>query len=171
MSAKNKTVSLFTGDIVQAVKLAERFDIASKANGKTRAKAVLLQALDFMDTVRDDLVQGALIDVGSAWHGPDLFLDKERAQKMAGEKVITDQITGSSSLSLPKKSAEKLATLRKTFKLSSDKQAARLALSVYDSLCDNLWRGNGFSMQNENGQYLPLDTDKVKSKLTFRSGR
>jgi hypothetical protein len=61
--------------------------------------------------------------------------------------------------------AAKLASIRKAFNLSSNAQAATLSVRVYESLCDNLWRGNVLSIVGKEGQSSLLDTDKIKAEL------
>jgi hypothetical protein len=155
------------GDFAKALKLSEQFNIKAGARPNRRVKAVLSKAIDFLAPLASDIRAGSVINVGSAWHGPDAFLDAALAQKYARDKDRTDYLTGAVDVTLSRRDAKKLSHIRKTFGLSSDKQAAGLALRVYRDVCDNLWRGNGFSVDRPAAQGAsksrPLDTAKVKA--------
>jgi hypothetical protein len=159
--------TLRKGDYAKALKLAERFNIKAGARPNRRVKAVLKEAVDFLTPLAGKVEKGAVVNVGSAWHGPDVFLDAATARKMARDKDRADYLTGSVDVTLPQRDDAKLWLIRKTFNLTSDKQAAGLALRVYEGVCDNLWRGNGFSMEKPvaqgKAQDLPLDVAKVKA--------
>lgn len=155
------------GDFAKALSLSEQFNIKAGMRPNRRVKAVLSQAVDFLAPLAADIQKGAVINMGSAWTGPDVFLDAAKAQELARQKDRTAYMTGDVDLKLPKRAAEKLNHIRKTFGLSSDKQAAGLALRVYSGVCENTWRGNGFSIerplaQGRMGRERPLDTSKIK---------
>ncbi len=159
--------TLRKGDFAKALKLSEQFNIKAGARPNRRVKAVLSKAVDFLSPLAREIQAGGVINVGSAWHGPDVFLDEALAQKYARDKDRTDYLTGHLEVNLSQRDAEKLAHIRKTFNLSFDKQAAGLAIRVYRDVCDNLWRGNGFSIERKaaqgKGRERPLNTDKVKA--------
>lgn len=158
--------TLRKGDYAKALKLSERFNIKAGARPNRRVKAALSQAIDFLAPLAGQIERGSVISVGSGWHGPDVFLDAQTAREMARDKDRTAYLTGVVDLDLSKRDAEKLKDIRKTFKLSSDKQAAGLALRVYEGIADNIWRGNGFSIDNPNAQGAAasrsLDTTKIR---------
>lgn len=140
------------GDYARALSVAERFNIKAGQRPYRKVKGVLKNALDFMETVTPLVRSGAAVETGSAWHGPDVFLDKKEAVSLARKKDRTDYLTGTFDLKIPKRDAQRLSALRKAFRLSSEKQAAGLAIRVYQSVTDGLWRGNGFSASNQNAQ-------------------
>lgn len=149
---KQPAVALRKGDYARALSVAERFNVKAGQRPYRKVKGVLKNALDFMDTVVPVVKSGAAVETGSAWHGPDVFLDKKEAVSLARQKDRTDYLTGTFDLKIPKRDAQRLSALRKAFKLSSEKQAAGLAIRVYQSVTDGLWRGNGFSASNQNSQ-------------------
>ena len=153
-------------DYARALKLSERFNIKAGARPNRRVKATLSQAVEFLAPLAGQIETGSVIHVGSAWHGPDVFLDAATARDMARDKDRTDYLTGSIDVTLSQRDEAKLSLIRKTFNLKSDKQAAGLALRVYEGVCDNLWRGNGFTVDKPSAQgktkTRPLDTAKVQ---------
>lgn len=158
--------TLRKGDYAKALTLSERFNVKAGARPVRRVKAVLSKAVDFLAPLAGQIERGAVVTVGSAWHGPDLFFDAQTAREMAREKERTAYLTGAVELDISQRDEAKLKIIRKAFKLSSDKQAAGLALRVYESLCDNLWRGNGFTIEDPAAQgsaaSRSLDTAKIK---------
>lgn len=152
----------------RGLKLAEAFNIRAGARPNRRVKAVLKEAIGFMHGIAGDVARGATVYDGSAWSGPDVFLDKAAAVNIAREKSRIAYLTGDVGLTLAAQDAQKLSGIRKAFKLSSDKQAAVLALRVYDRVADGLWRGNGFSMEDAAGNEKPLDTAKIREKIERR---
>lgn len=154
-------------DYGTALKLSEKFNIKAGARPNRKVKALLSTAIDFLAPLARDVGKnGAVISVGSAWTGPDVFLDADTALERARSKERIAYLTGTVDVSLSKRDEAKLESIRKAFHLKSDKQAAALAVSVYRDVCDNLWRGNGFSLETPAGQPLPLDTEKVKAIVT-----
>jgi hypothetical protein len=151
--------TLRKGDYARALGLAEKFNIKAGARPVRRVKATLSQAIAFLDGLKTDLKNGAEISVGSAWTGPDPFLDKDIVKQLARKTDRTDYLTGTVDVPLTKRDEQKLSSLRRAFKLSSDKQAAGLAVRVYDAVCDNLWRGNGFSVETKGGVAASLKLD------------
>lgn len=157
------SVSIRKSDYARALGLAEKFNIKAHDRPNRKVKAVLKEAVAFLQDVKAEIKNGNAIETGSAWHGPDPFLDKQSAVELARKKDRADYLTGDVAVTLTKREAGALASIRKAFKLSSDKQAAGLALRVYASVTDGLWRGNGFHYANANAP--ALDTDKIKHKL------
>jgi hypothetical protein len=153
-------------DYGRGLSLAEKFNVKAGARPNRRVKAVLKEAIGFMHNVANDVAKGAAIYDGSAWSGPDLFLDKSTAQKTAREKSRIAYLTGDVDVKLAAADLRKLGDIRKAFNLSSDKQAAALSLRVYARVADGLWRGNGFSIQGNDGQHKPLDTTKIRKMVT-----
>ncbi len=156
-------VSIHTSDYAAALKVAEKFNIAAQARPSRKVAAVLHDAVDFLGGTLGEIAKGNLIVTGSGWHGPDPFLDKSIGLAIARKKSGSDYLTGDVDVTLTKRDKAALSDIRKTFSLSSDKQAAELALRVYDYLTDGLWRGNGFGYWNRNS--VELDTDKIKMRL------
>ncbi|MDP2205699.1 MAG: hypothetical protein Q8K65_05275 [Alphaproteobacteria bacterium] len=155
-------------DYGRALKLAEAFNVRAAARPNRRVKAVLKDAIGFVHGFAKDVATGAKIESGSAWSGPDVFLDKAAAVDIAREKSRIAYLTGDVGLTLSAQDTQKLSDIRKAFKLSSDKQAAALSLRVYDRVADGLWRGNGFSMADAAGADKPLDTAKIRSLIERR---
>ena len=158
------SVSIRKSDYERALKVADKFNIAAQARPGRKVAAVLHDAVDFLGGTLGEISNGNTIVTGSGWHGPDSFLDKQIATTIAREKSSTDHLTGDVAVSLLKRDKAVLSDIRKTFGLSSDKQAAGLALRVYASLTDGLWRGNGFSYENSNNTPA-LGADKIRNKL------
>lgn len=158
------SVQLRKGDYARALSVAEKFNLASGARPNRKVKAVLKEAVEFTASLIAPLKQGEKVQTGSAWHGPDDFLDVKLAQDLARKKDRVDYLTGNVDVSVPRYEADAIENIRKAFKLSSDKQAAGLAIRVYQSVADGLWRGNGFSY--ENPQAPALDTSKVRKVVT-----
>lgn len=158
-----KNVSLRKGDYARALGVAEQFNIQAHARPNRKVKAVLKEAVAFMKGVLGQVKQGNVIETGSAWHGPDEFLSKDKAVEIGREKDRTDYLTGTVSVDVAKRDAETLSEIRRAFKLSSDKQAAGLAIRVYQSVADGLRRGNGFSYAQPNAP--SLDTDKIRNRV------
>lgn len=167
-----KSTALLKSEFAAALKLSERFNIkAADTRPNRQVRATLSQALDFLAPIANDIGRrGAVIEVGSAWTGPDLFLNAEEARKLARKKERTAYLTGTVNVALSQQDYRNLTTIRQAFKLRSDKQAAALSLRVYSAVCDNLWRGNGFSMQSPSGQPLEFNTAKEQA-LVLRPGR
>lgn len=165
MTRQNKkhqpSVALRKGDYARALSVAERFNIKAGQRPYRKVRGVLKNALDFMETVAPLVKSGTDVETGSAWHGPDVFLDRKEAVSLARTKDRTDYLTGIFDLKIPKRDAQRLSVLRKAFKLSSEKQAAGLALRVYQSVTDGLWRGNGFSASNQNAQVATAASAQV----------
>lgn len=151
-------------DYGTALKLSEQFNVKAGARPYRKVKAMLSTAIDFLAPVAQDIGRkGAVIEVGSAWTGPDVFLDADTALKRARSKERIAYLTGTVDVDLSRRDEAKLESIRKAFRLKSGKQAAALALNVYREVCDNLRRGNGFSMESPSRQPLPFDTEKVKA--------
>ncbi|TAL28223.1 MAG: hypothetical protein EPN97_15015 [Alphaproteobacteria bacterium] len=154
-------------DYGTALNLSEKFNLKAGARPYRKVKAMLSTAIDFLAPIANDVGRkGAVISVGSAWSGPDVFLDADTALQRARKKERIAYLTGNADVALSKRDAAKLESIRKAFRLKSGKQAAALAVSVYRDVCDNLWRGNGFSMESASRQPLSLDTEKVKALVT-----
>lgn len=151
-------------DYGRALSLAEKFNVRAAARPNRRVKTVLKEAISFLHGVTGDIAKGAAVYEGSAWTGPDLFLDKATAVKTARSKERIAYLTGDIGLTLAGEDLRKLSDIRRTFKLSSDKQAAALSMRVYAQVADGIWRGNGFSLEKD-GQHQPLNTDKIRSMV------
>lgn len=156
-------VSMRKSDYARALNVAEQFNIQGHAHPNRKVKAVLKDAVAFMKSVIGEVKKGNAIETGSAWHGPDEFLSKDSAVKLGRKRERADYLTGTVDVAITKREAEGLSEIRKAFKLSSDKQAAGLAIRVYQSVADGLWRGNGFSYAQPNAP--ALDTDKIKNRV------
>lgn len=157
-----KPVTLRKSDYVRALTLAEQFNLKAGARPNRKVKATLKEAISFMGQVTPAVIKGEVVETGSAWSGPDEFLSKSSAVATARQGERADYLTGTVDIDLPKRDADGLAAIRRAFNLSSDKQAAGLALRVYDGVADGLRRGNGFSYANPQAK---LDTDKVRDKI------
>lgn len=155
-------------DFGRALSLAEKFNVQAQARPNRRVKSVLKDAIGFMHGLTQHIAAGETVYDGSAWSGPDLFLDKSKAVETARRKDRIAYLTGDVSLSLPAQYAQKLSDIRKAFRLSSDKQAAALSVRVYDRVVDGIWRGNGFSLQTAGGAHKPVNTDKIRQLVTPR---
>ncbi|HYD17236.1 MAG TPA: hypothetical protein VEF76_02000 [Patescibacteria group bacterium] len=164
MSQPKQTVHLRKGDFARALNVAERFNVAAGARPNRKVKAVLKEAVEFTAGLVAPLKQGETVQTGSAWSGPDDFLDVKIAQDLARKKDRVDYLTGNVALDVPAYEAKAIEKIRKAFNLSSDKQAAGLAIRVYEKVADGLWRGNGFSYQNP--QAPALDTSNVRKTVT-----
>lgn len=162
-----KQVNISKSDYARALTLAERFNINAGARPNRKVKAVLSQAAEFLQGVSGEVAKGNTIETGSAWHGPDEFLTRDIGRDWAIRRERTDYLTGDVSVTAAQKDAQALSQIRRDFGLSSDKQAARLAIRVFEKIADGLWRGNGFSYANErnNPQAPALDTRKVRNRL------
>jgi Arc/MetJ family transcription regulator len=158
----SKPVTLRKSDYARALNLAEQFNIKAGVRPNRKVKAALKEAVAFMVQVTPAVAKGDVIETGSAWHGPDEFLSKSSAVATARLGERADYLTGTVNVDLPNRDAEALASIRRAFRLSSDKQAAGLALRVYGDVADGLRRGNGFSYANPQAK---LDTDKVRDKV------
>lgn len=158
------SVQIRKGDYARALSVAEKFNVASGARPNRKVKAVLKEAVEFTAGLIAPLKQGEVVQTGSAYHGPDDFLNLKLGQDIARKKDRVDYLTGNVDVSVPKYEADAIEKIRKAFKLSSDKQAAGLAIRVYQSVADGLWRGNGFSY--ENPQAPALDTSKIRNVVT-----
>lgn len=169
---KQPAVAMRKGDYARALSVAESFNIKAGQRPYRKVKGVLKNALDFMETVTPLVKAGASVETGSAWHGPDVFLDKKEAVSLARKKDRTDYLTGTFDLKIPPRDAQRLSALRKAFKLSSEKQAAGLAIRVYQSVTDGLWRGNGFSASNQNSQTAsPVEQATEQVRKVVAGGR
>lgn len=164
MSQPKNSVSLRKGDFARALHVAERFNVAAGARPNRKVKAVLKEAVEFTAGLIAPLKQGDKVLTGSGWTGPDDFLDVKIAQDLARKKDRVDYLHGNVELDVPQYEAKAIGKIRKAFNLSSDKQAAGLAIRVYESVADGLWRGNGFSF--ENPQAPALDTSKIRNVVT-----
>jgi hypothetical protein len=158
------SIQLRKGDFARALTVAEKFNVASGARPNRKVKAVLKEAVEFTAGLIAPLKQGEVVQTGSAWHGPDDFLNVKLAQDIARKKDRTDYLTGNVDVSVPQYEANAIEKIRKAFRLSSAKQAAGLAIRVYQSVADGLSRGNGFSF--ENAQAPALDTTKIRNVVT-----
>jgi len=156
-------VSMRKSDYARALGVAERFNIQAHAHPNRKVKAVLKDSVAFMKGVIDEVKKGNVIETGSAWHGPDEFLSKGKAVELGRKRERTDYLTGTVDVAITRREAEGLSEIRKAFKLSSKKQAAGLAIRVYQSVVDGLWRGNGFNYAQPNAP--ALDTDKIKNRV------
>lgn len=156
-------VQIRKSDYIRALDVAEKFNLQAQARPVRKVQGVLRDALAFLDGVKNEVANGNTISTGSAWHGPDDFLTKDIATQWAQKTERIDQLAGDMILPVTKREKKMISGIKKAFNLSSDKQAAGLAIRVYASVADGLWRGNGFSYENAN---VPaLDTQKVKNKL------
>lgn len=160
----NGYVQMRKSDFARALSVAEKFNMASGARPNRKVKAVLKEAVEFTAGLIAPLKQGEVVQTGSAWHGPDDFLNLKLGQEIARKKDRTDYLTGEVEVSYPSYVAKGLDDIRKAFRLSSHKQAAGLAIRVYQSVADGLMRGNGFSF--ENPQAPALDTTKIRNIVT-----
>lgn len=163
-----QTVTLYTEDLTHAVRLADRFNICSGADARTRATKTLSKAISFMQSVSKPIADDAYIEMGNEWIDHHVVLDKNIAVKTARTVDSRDEIAGDSNVDFSADDIKKLGEIRKAFNLNSDKQAARLSIEIYGRFCDLLWRGNGFSMFDKNNQEQKSDTDKIKAGLSFR---
>jgi hypothetical protein len=168
MAAQQDKIRIPTGDYARALGIAERFNINSGARPWRRVKASLTNALDFTLALKDEVAgKGSIVTVGSH-HGSDTFLDKDRAKEIARAKDRAAYLAGTVDLPVSQRDAERLSSIRRAFNLGSDSQAATLALRLYQSACDNLWRGNSFGVTDrDGGNHRPFDTGRLAEKLTF----
>ncbi|MDY0008082.1 MAG: hypothetical protein RBS08_00100 [Bdellovibrionales bacterium] len=153
-------------DFGRGLSLAQKFNIRAAARPNRRVKAVLHEAVGFLHGLRQDIAAGGAVYTGSAWSGPDLALDKQTAIETARAKSPIAYLTGDVGLTVSAADAQKLSDIRRSFRLSSDKQAAALALRVYAQVADGLWRGNGFTLQDKTGTQKQLDTEKIRHMVT-----
>ncbi len=158
------SVQIRKGDFARALSVAERFNMAAGARPNRKVKAVLKEAVEFTAGLVAPLKQGERVQTGSAWSGPDDFLDVKLAQDLARKKDRVDYLNGNVDLAVPQYEAKDIEKIRKAFSLSSKKQAAGLAIRVYEAVADGLWRGNGFSF--ESPQAPALDTTKIRNVVT-----
>lgn len=169
MTQQNKkpqsAVAMRKGDYARALALAEKFNVRAEQRPYRKVKGVLKNALDFMETVAPLVKSGTAVETGSAWHGPDVFLDKKEAVALARSKDRADYLMGTFGLEIPQRDAKRLTALRRAFNLSSDKQAAGLAIRAYASVTDGLWRGNGFSAANQNAQTAAAASVQIDSAV------
>ncbi len=162
--AHKKTTALLKSEFAATLSLAEKFNIKAGARPNRQVKATLSQAIAFLAPIANDVGRkGAVIETGSSWTGPDTFLDAAGARQLARSKERTAYLTGTVDVALSQRDHASLTTIRKAFNLRSDKQAAALALRVYRSVCDGLWRGNGFLMADKSGQPVTIDTQKIEA--------
>lgn len=168
MSAQKQKTAFYIEDVTYAVRLADKFNVASAAPAQKRATAIISKAIDFIHEHKDMIQKGGVIECGSAWHGPECFLDKDIAQTTARLETSADEIAGRFDIALTQADQKKLSAIRKCFNLSSNKQAGRLAVQTYGRMVSSLWQGNGFSITDKDQDQQTLDTTKVKSGLTFR---
>ena len=159
--AVSKTVTIPVEDFKDALRLADKFNVQTGAVNARKVKAVLTEAVGFLISVTPVLAEGGKINVGSPYHD-DLFLDRKTAQALAQKKDKTAYLSGKTDVQVSQKTSKKLSSLRRDFQLASNGAAAALALRVYDRLCDNLWRGNNFSMTDKDGKGVPLEADTIK---------
>ncbi|HCS22758.1 MAG TPA: hypothetical protein PLW48_06380 [Alphaproteobacteria bacterium] len=152
-------------DFGRGLSIAEKFNVRAAARPNRRVKTVLKEAIGFLHGITGDIAKGAAVYSGSAWTGPDLVLDKKQGQETARSKERLAYMTGDVGLTLAAEDMRKLSDIRRTFKLSSDKQAAALSMRVYAQVADGIWRGNGFSLEKD-GQQQPMNTDKIRSMVT-----
>lgn len=162
-----KSIDLLTGDYTRALSVAERFNINSGARPYRRVRASLTQAIDFALDLANEVKQGHTVNVGSV-HGSDTFLDKAKALDLARQKERTAYLTGTVAVDISQRDLGRLASIRKAFNLGSDRQAATLALRLYQSAADHLWRGNSFGVEESDGKYRAFDADSLREKLTFK---
>jgi hypothetical protein len=157
-------VTLRKSDYARALGIAKKFNIKSAARPSGKVQAVLKDAVAFLTGVAVEIKKGNVIETGSGWHGPDEFLSAASAESLARKKDQTDHLLGSTvDVSLIQKNRDGISEIRRAFKLSSEKQAAGLALRVYERLTDGLWRGNSFYYASSTDS--ALDTDPIKKKL------
>ena len=156
-------VSIRKSDYARALSVAEKFNINAKAHPNRKVKAVLKESVAFMQGIMREIKKGNAIETGSVWHGPDEFLSRQKAVELARQKERTDYLTKTVTVVLPQRDVAGLSSIRKAFRLSSDKQAACLALRVYESLAEGLWRGNAFTYANNNAPALNLG--QVRNRL------
>ena len=62
---------------------------------------------------------------------------------------------------IPVRTGQQLEDIRGIFNLASCEEAASLALRLYEKACDNVWRGNGLSVDGQ-GQHEPYDAGKIE---------
>lgn len=160
-----KSTALLKSEFAGALSLSEKFNIKAGVRPNRQVKAMLSQAVNFLEPVANDIGRkGAVVEVDSAWGSPEVFLDAKMALKMGRSKERTAYLTGTVDVALSQRDYEKLSNIRKAFKLRSDKQAAALSLRVYNSMLDNIWRGNGFTMTSKSGQPMEsFDTTGPKA--------
>ncbi|MBI3441002.1 MAG: hypothetical protein HY052_04245 [Proteobacteria bacterium] len=161
--AKRKpAVELKAEDIALANGLVTKFNIASAAKPAARVTTALGMAVEFVSSVADDLLQGHVIFNGSAMHGPDLFLDQATAVKTGSQEDTP--LDTFKKFTVTKKMKSGLESVRKAFSLKSDRQAASLCLKAYNTLCDGMWRGNRFWMEDKAGVQQSFDDQQFFPK-------
>lgn len=156
-------VQIRKSDYIRALDVAEKFNQSAQARPVRKVQNILRDAVAFLDSVKNDVVNGNTIYTGSAWHGPDEFLTPQSAQALAQKTERIDQLAGDMQLPVTKRDKKLLSGISKAFGLASEKQAAALAIRVYASVADGLWRGNGFYYDGANAP--KLDTDKIRNRL------
>jgi hypothetical protein len=164
--------ALLTSEFSAALSLSAKFNIRAGARPSRQVKAVLSQAIDFLEPVANNIGRkGAVIKVGSAWNDPDVFLDAKKGLEMSRRKERIDYLTGTVDVALSKKDYARLSAIRKAFRLRSDKQAAALSLRVYRSVVEHLWRGNGFIITDKAGKPMVFDVKKAEAVVRAKPVR
>lgn len=160
------------GSYVEAVNLSHRFNVHANPGDKAGAKphvtpqegyfataAVVEKGVEMLSEIADAIAHGASLNHGSAWHGPDLFLDSKTVQKIARTPSVGDGL-GETSVGIKGEAFTKLNSLAATFNLSVS-EVARLAVHAYSFVQDGLWRGNGFSLE-KGDQQDPTSLEKFR---------
>lgn len=163
MSAKRKiVVELKAEDIILAKTVADKFNIASDASSARCVSKTVGLAAEFLTGIMNDITKGGSIYTGSAWHGPDLFLDQRTAEDIGNQKdTALDMFK---KMPVTKKVKDDLENIRKAFNLKSDRHAASLCLKAYANLRDGVWRGNGFWIETEDGKDKIFNVEKFAPK-------
>lgn len=160
------------GSYIEAVNLSHRFNVHAQPGEAAGARphvtpqegyfataAVVEKGTDMLSEVVDAIANGATLNHGSAWHGPDLFLDKKTAQKIARSPNVGDGL-GDTPVGVKAEVFTKLSDLASTFNLSVS-ETARLVVHAYSFVQDGLWRGNGFSLEKDDNQ-SPASLEKFR---------
>lgn len=170
-AASDHIIQVPIGSYIEAVNLSHRFNVHAQPGaaaagarpqvtpqeGYLATAAVIEKGADMLSEVAEAIAQGAALNHGSAWHGPDLFLDSKRAQKIARSPGVGDGL-GDMSIGVKTEAFAKLNNIAAAFNLSVS-EATRLVVHAYSFVQDGLWRGNGFSLE-KGDTHTPASLEK-----------
>lgn len=127
-------------------------------------RAVFSDALDITTEIAGRAQGGWSLYTGSAWHGPDLLLSRDRAAGLSADPLPARM---TKEMSFRKDDVAKISNIRRAFGLRSDREAVRLAIWTRRKLVDGVRRGNSFHFMKDDSRtplYARFDTSRYQPK-------
>lgn len=160
--SRKSAVSLPLNDFGCALDLCDKFNLSSAARPGQRVQVVLSQALREMQPLAGAIKAGGRAE--AAYHGgPTYLLTRERGWEEAQRQDQMARHIGKATIALSEVGKHNLCEIKAIFGLSSDANAASLAVRVYNHMLDNLWRGNHLHLWDKDEKEIPYDTAKLKA--------